>query len=369
MKHLRPGILLTLALSAICLLPTHAAAGLEWIRVGKDGVSFVRGEGKFLVWGFNYDRDAAGRLLEDYWDKEWSTVQEDFREMKDLGANVVRVHLQLAKFMASEQQPRRESLRRLGELVELAEKSGLHLDVTGLGCYHKQDVPGWYDALDESARWRVQARFWAAVAETCAQSPAVFCFDLMNEPILPGDKPEREWLAGELAGNFYVQRISLSLAGRTQETVARAWVNQLVIAIREHDKHHLVTVAEIPWAMVFPGAKSIFHTRKVGEHLDFVSVHFYPEAKQVPKALEALSVYAVGKPVLIEEMFPLKCSLEELDAFVTGSRAVASGWLGFYWGKTIEEYRKAQPTVEERLTRAWLEYFRQKAPTMKATEL
>jgi len=25
------------------------------------------------MWGFNYDRDDAGRLLEDYWEKEWDT--------------------------------------------------------------------------------------------------------------------------------------------------------------------------------------------------------------------------------------------------------------------------------------------------------
>ena len=50
-------------------------------------------------------------------------------------------------------------------LVRLAEETGLYLDVTGLGCYHRGDVPAWYDALDEAARWDVQARFWSAVAK------------------------------------------------------------------------------------------------------------------------------------------------------------------------------------------------------------
>ena len=40
--------------------------------------------------------------------------------------------------------------------------------------------------MDEAQRWRVQALFWEAVAKTCAKSNAVFCYDLMNEPILPG---------------------------------------------------------------------------------------------------------------------------------------------------------------------------------------
>ena len=36
--------------------------------------------------------------------------------------------------------------------------------------------------MDEPARWAAQARFWAEVAKVCATSPAVFCYDLMNEP-------------------------------------------------------------------------------------------------------------------------------------------------------------------------------------------
>lgn len=42
------------------------------------------------------------RLLEDYWAEEWETVAQDFREIRDLGANVVRIHLQLGRFMTAE---------------------------------------------------------------------------------------------------------------------------------------------------------------------------------------------------------------------------------------------------------------------------
>jgi aryl-phospho-beta-D-glucosidase BglC (GH1 family) len=195
------------------------------IRVGADGVSFDQGDTgkKFIAWGFNYDHDAGGRLLEDYWTKEWVTVEGDFSEMKELGANVVRIHLQLGKFMATAEQPDTNSLQQLSRLVKLAEQTGLYLNLTGLACYHKQDVPAWYNGLGESDRWRVQARFWEAIAGIGAKSPAIFCYDLMNEPILPGNKPESEWLTGELGGKYYVQRISLDLAGRTQEQVAKSW--------------------------------------------------------------------------------------------------------------------------------------------------
>ncbi len=235
----------------------------------------------------------------------------------------------------------------------------MYLDLTGLACYHKKDVPPWYDGLSETARWEVQARFWEAVAGRCAESPAIFCYDLMNEPILPGDKKETEWLAGELGGKFYVQRIALDLAGRTQQQVAKAWVDRLVAAIRKHDPRHSITVGVIPWALVFPGAKPLFYSKEVSENLDFASVHFYPEKGKIEQALTALAVYSVGKPLVIEEMFPLKCSAEELGTFIDGSRQIATGWIGFYWGKTPEEYRRSN-TISDALTLSWLELFQKK---------
>jgi len=338
---------------------------LELIRPNEDGSGFIHaGSGaKFLAWGVNYDHDDPGRLLEDYWHEEWATVVEDFKEIKALGANTVRIHLQTAKFMQTPTEPNKASLDQLARLVELAEQTGLYLDITGLGCYHKKDVPEWYDAMDEAARWDVQARFWEAVAKTCAGSPAIFCYDLMNEPILAGgDKAETEWLTGELGGKFFVQRITLDLAGRTREKVAKAWVDKLVAAIRKHDRNHMITVGVIPWAHVWPNAKPFFYSKEVGENLDFASVHFYPKKGEVEKALKALAVYEVGKPLVVEEMFPLSCGTEELDAFIDGSRNIADGWISFYWGKSIEDYARGDLDIAGAIIKSWLEHFRAKAP-------
>src|SRR5688572_15835032 len=81
-----------------------AQAPLPWIRVAADQNGFVIGETNepFIPWGFNYDHDEKGRLIEDYWSDEWPKVEQDFAEMKALGANVVRVHLQFGKFMEAD---------------------------------------------------------------------------------------------------------------------------------------------------------------------------------------------------------------------------------------------------------------------------
>ena len=51
----------------------------------------------FTPWGLHAGN--AGRLVEDFWDADWATAAGDFRDRKDLGVDVVRVHLQLGKFL------------------------------------------------------------------------------------------------------------------------------------------------------------------------------------------------------------------------------------------------------------------------------
>jgi len=367
-----------LALSALSLEINGAALGgiegskqagaLEpgFIRVSKNQKHFIFSDSnaQFTPWGFNYDHDRSNRLLEDYWKDEWKTVVEDFAEMKGLGANTVRIHLQVGKFMNSATEPNRESLAQLARLLRLAETNQLYLDVTGLACYRRADTPKWYNDLDEAERWEVQARFWASVAETCCTSPAIFCYDLMNEPIVTEDKKNRDWTPGEFAGMCFVQRLTLDFAGRSEKRIARAWVEKVVAAVRKRDQRHLITVGVIPWALTFPGAKPLFYSKEVGVKLDFVSVHFYPKKGEVDEALKALAVYNVGKPIVIEEMFPLSCPISELGDFVEGSRKLATGWIGFYWGKTIPEYRQGKRDIAESMAMEWLEYFKEAAPKM-----
>jgi hypothetical protein len=350
------------AQSAPISRPALTKSPLDFIRVGKDGRTFrlSRTGLKFTPWGFNYDHDRSNRLLESYWKTEWMTVGGDFKEMKALGANTVRVHLQLSRFMASSNKPNQESLDQLARLLRLAETTGLYLDITGLGCYDKKDVPQWYNDLDERPRWSVQARFWEAVAKVCNRSPAVFCYDLMNEPIVNEDKKNRDWTPGAFGDRYFVQRLTLDFAGRSEKQIAKAWVDELVAAIRKHDREHLITVGAIPWALTWTNAQPLFYSKEVSQNLDFVSLHFYPKAGEVDKALRALAVYQIGKPMVIEEMFPMECSVEDLDQFIEGSKPMATGWIGFYWGKTMAEYKEGERSVADNLTLNWLEYFARK---------
>lgn len=364
MRNLNLPLLVLILLGLLPAISVAQAPSLEkklsFIEVAKDNSGFVfKDDGKrFVPWGFNYDHDEEGRLIEDYWDQEWPKVEADFAEMKELGANVVRLHIQFGKFMEAEDKPNEKSLAQLHKLLLLAEKTGLYLDLTGLGCYHKQDVPAWYDDLDEAGRWKAQAAFWRAVAKTCAGSPAIFCYDLMNEPVVPGGKrKDKDWLGPPFAGKHFVQVITLDQAGRQRPEIAKTWTKQLVAAVREVDQRHLVTIGLVDWSLDRPGLTSGFVPEKIAPELDFLCIHLYPQKGKLDEDLETLKGFAkVGKPVIIEETFPLKAPLDEFEKFLFASREHAHGWVGFYWGKTPAELRQGK-TINDAIVLSWLDWF------------
>ena len=60
-------------------------------------------------------------------------------------------------------------------------------------------------------------------------------------------------------------------------------------------------------------------------------------------------------------MFPLHCNMKELAVFIDASRKYVDGYIGFYWGKTIDEYTE-DAGLTGALIKSWLKYFSAKAP-------
>jgi hypothetical protein len=360
----RPGAHLTFPLAAAFLagcasFPLRPFEGV--IRVAPDGRSFEvapSGE-RFVAWGFNYTR--GDRLLEDFWEAEWPEIRADFAEMKALGANVVRIHLQLAKFMRDAETPDEASLERLEAIAALAEETGLYLDVTGLGAYRWEDTPGWYFALGEEERWAAHATFWEAVASRLARSPAIFCYDLMNEPIVPAVVAgPGQLLTGEFGGFYFIQLITLDPAGRAPEEIARRWIRRMTEAIRRHDERHLITLGALPPTPEL-GYFSGFAPALLAEELDFVSVHAYPGTPGLADAAAIVRGFAAGKPVVVEETFLLYVDGDAFEAFFRSVGDLAAGWIGFYWGEPPESLRPPRD-VRQALELEWLELFRRLGP-------
>ncbi len=348
--------LLRVMAAAFLCLPAFAAAP-SWIAVNKAGDGFTLSDsGKpFVPWGLNYFRDEKVRLLEDYWNDDgpqgWAKVERDVRSMKRLGANVVRLHLQFAKFMDAPGKPNRTNLARLEKLIELTEELGLYLDITGLGTYRASDVPAWYGGAKEKEHWAAQAQFWETIAQLYANRPSVFAYNLINEPLATSSKRKAgEWANPNLMDGYnYVEYINLDPAGRKPPEIARAWLRQMTAAIRKYDQRHLITVGLIWVDNSKPEIWSGFPPDKIAPEVDFLAVHVYPEKGKVNVALDSLRRYRVGKPVVIEETFPMKCSPAEYSDFIQASRGSASGWLAHYWSLTPEELAGTKDIVKSLL--------------------
>ena len=143
--------------------------------------------------------------------------------------------------------------------------------------------------------------------------------------------------------------------------IARAWVKQMSAAIRKHDRQALITVGMLPFSPK-AGDKSFgFDAFALKDALDLMCVHVYPKKWPHEYEMTVLERFDVGKPVVIEEIFPLSCSLEEADAFIEGSKKRADVWISFYWGKTIEQNEQAGD-LKGAIVAAWLRYFQAHAP-------
>ena len=70
-------------------------------------------------------------------------------------------------------------------------------------------------------------------------------------------------------------------------------------------------------------------------------MHLYPKTGRLEEDLKTLKGFQVGKPVVIEETFPLGCTAPELRQFLDRSKRHAAGWMGFYWGQTPAELSKS----------------------------
>ena len=334
---------------AVVLPPLKPITTLNPVQIS--GQNFVVSNGTstevFTPWGFNYNQSTLG-LLEDEWHNEsaWTVIESDFQEMRELGANVVRIHLQFAKFMDSPTQVNSAALQRLSRLVAIAEAKGLYLDITGLGAYRKSDVPNWYDALSESDRWAVQAVFWQSIVGQIGDSPNIFCYNLMNEPVVSNAKTT-EWLPGDgLDGFHFVQNISIDRAGRDTISIMRAWMSTMTEAIRQEDASTPITVGFLPFA----GYKAY------AQDLDFISVHVYPKRGELQNSVDLIDNLQTDKPLLIEETFNLRTGVGDLERFILETRPKTSGVIGFYWGETISELNNSL-SIKDALMKNFLTMF------------
>ncbi|WP_437185332.1 cellulase family glycosylhydrolase [Planctomicrobium sp. SH668] len=348
---IRNGLLI---LSGILVCSVTGASEMERIDVRENPFGFVTSVSResFVPWGHNY---ASADLLERV-AKSPDRVAREFAEMKSAGTNVVRIHPEMPLLLNGPTTLNPEGVEQLKFVLRLAEKEKMYLKVTGLACYKMSNRLDWYDNVSEEERWKIQAFFWEEVAKICADSPAVFAYDLVNEPgvCLRNREEEPRWYTGQMGDVEFCQWLTLEPGDRTNDQIFTDWVKLMVGAIRKHDSDRLITIGMLP----FPGTY-----RVIAEQLDFVSPHIYPHLEKVDEAIDSLKKFEWNKPIVIGETFPLTCTAEELKEFFLASRGISHGWIGHWPDESPVELAQlkadGKATIQNLVWLSWVDLFKE----------
>jgi hypothetical protein len=331
-----------------CAFEHPPVGGFEPVQVSGDYFTGSVTGKRFTPLGHNYVSDDLEPLLF----SDFAGLVADLRELKQIGTNVIRIHLQLHEFMnapavhGATPTPKPAEFDQLERLADVAAKIGVYLDVTGLSIAHQGDEPQpWYDDRTRAQRWDAQAAFWGEVARRLSGKSSVLMYDLMNEPVVFQSVTHPNWYTGFLGTppdeTYWVQLISReATTPSTRTSVSRAWIQALSTAIRAYDTVHPITVGALPNSYVGTG----FSPQDVGDLLDVISVHEYPkhdipetQADETQASVNNTRLFKqADTPLVVEETFPCFNAATDVDVerYIFGSSTLANGsvaavgWIG-----------------------------------------
>jgi endo-1,4-beta-mannosidase len=397
------------------------SASRERIVVGPDGKGFIeQSSGRhFVPFGTNYYDPHTGWAPKIWRQFDPNHVAQHFEIMSGLGVNCARIFLTAATFQPDVNTIDEAALKKLDALIEIARKSGIRLILTGPD--HWEGVPAYWkpDRFAGEESLRALDCFWRTLGERYRGEPALFAWDLLNEPHMPWFVEEwrpawTQWLKARYGNQESTQEIWANAAvpedkadrGNPRlldwqlfrEHLADQWVRRQVETLRKADPTHLVTVGYIQWSYPLvrtgnPSLYAAFNPRRQAQWFDFLCMHFYPvlggpfesqEAwdKNLAYLQTVLAYCHAGKPVILGEYgwygggaprgLP---SLTEdrqarwIVAEIEASRRVSAGWLSWPFADTPTSTDMSQfgGLVRSDLTpKPWAERFKTYASQLSA---
>jgi len=313
----------------------ETAGSMQRIRA-RDGDLYRKGE-RFHVFGVqNLDHDFERSFYTRGSPADRAKMTDKVKAARTLGANTMRIHLQLFDFIGRDTNGRlfvrQASFDNLAFLLHAAEREGLYLLVSGNNVWFEGAAPKWYDEMPYRERWEVQAFFFEQLAAAGASSPNILAYELMSEPTLRLDD-DADWYTGELGGYRFAQVIARGISRDQAAQVARDWINRLTSAIREHDADHLITFGAL--GRFYGGALGIQNTAPL---LDFLSPHIYPDQGDPEFAIRSARRFALsGKPVVIGETHLFRSNARMFREFVIASAPLVDGYISFFNGVSPDD--------------------------------
>jgi hypothetical protein len=317
-------------------------------RMTVRGDRLYAGARPWRAWGMNWgvgDHEPVIDYFNNPTTRNFGVLRSELRTARAMGANSMRIYVQLGQVMATPIQPRQRTLTALRRLLALAQTEGIYLDITGDLVWQPSRAPAWYGGLTRQQRWQVQARFWKAVAHAAADSPAVLCYELTSEPIVA---PTPGYYYGQMGEWYFVQSIAIA-AGTEANRLARAWTRLMARSVHAEDDRP-VTIGLLPLTT------GPFAPANIADLLDMLVVHDYPTTGQAPQAIALIHRFAAAhKPVLLGETAILSDDAATQQAFLTGAATDLVGAFEFFDGR---DPRTIKPkTIYDAVYQVGLEQF------------
>jgi len=353
---------------------SDSTSGMEFIRVAPDGWHFETAETHktFIPFGVNY-YDPATYHTAPYGAYSvigsFDSVRTDrhFAQLKNLGANIVRIFLSTVSFEPQLFHLNDTSFQTLDVLMSVARKNNMYLILDLVETWEGE--PPWqsWEFFAEDQTLQGFEFLLNAFGKRYNNEPAVFAWDLINEPETRGpnsgimvdlfgewvrfkyrttDSLKSAWDDYPLAGESWNQIEAPAYETFTdqedrgdtrfydfqilREDIAYNWTRRLTDALRAADTNHMITVGldqhSVPFKPdgTFYKPYSSFNPHKIAPLLDYISVHGYDWwGEYAGEFIEGLLRYSYAeKPVVLEEF-----DLNDLDLSIDKIKRSCSGWL------------------------------------------
>ncbi|MBN2011568.1 amidohydrolase family protein [candidate division KSB1 bacterium] len=347
----------------------------EFIKVADDGWHFETSVSQqpFLPFGVNYF-DPGTYHAEPYvaYDIigafDSTDVDRQLREIRNLGANIVRIFLTVKSFEPDLFVSNETSFQKLDKLIRIAKQHHLRIIFDLINDWEgTAPWESWELYADETTLQGYEF-YLKSLGTRYSNEPAIFAWSLKNEPYVRG--PD-SGIMGDLWISYahfqYGAEVNLQAAwsdyprtGETWETIqqpdfvseyvplnnpgdqrmfdyqvfrediAYNWVRRMSSALRRNDPNHMVTIGLDQHSVPIKNAVTektytAFNPIKIAPLLDYISIHAYNwwDPTTVNPFIKAIARYSyIGKPVLVEEF-----NLRETGATILPLMDSSVGWL------------------------------------------
>ena len=344
---------------------------MNLIQVSPDGWGFIERETNlpFVPWGCNYYDPFTGWAPKLWQMFDPARVTEQFAHMQAVGVNIVRVFATLSNVLSAPDQVSAAGIDKMVQMLGIAQAHGIRIIWSGPGLWEGAP-PWWHAATPEECFVKpdllaMQQIAWEGMARAMRGHPALFAYDLYNEPFIPwqGTPTMRErWLkwrsvhAPDAPADLPLPAEPLALdwswdLQRFREALADEYLDRMTGTIRDHDDTHLVTIGlhqkSVPFDWYPPDPYAAFNPHRLQEMLDYTSIHFYPHHLFHPNLYRDPFETEEG---MVETRWQARADARYVRA---GNKPVLMEECGWYGGGAVFFVNREQPPLTEQQQTAW----------------